>query len=268
MKSITFNKKKLSYKKKGKGLPLIFLHGFGEDSRVWDEFVEKFVEDYKVIRIDLPGFGQSDAGEDMTISKMANGVHAVLEKLEVKQCVLIGHSMGGYVSLAFAERHENMLLGLGMFHSQPFADTEEKKKGRQKGIDFIRKYGHSLYIKQLIPALFAKSFANDNQVLIERLTFQANQYESEGIIGGLEAMKNRPDRSEGLKKIKCPVLFIVGKEDQAIPEQNSLEQVHLPDVASIHILPKVGHMGMYEAKKKCTKIIKDFISFVDTHENT
>jgi len=261
MKYVEYKGKKIAYRKQGKGVPIVFVHGFGEDSRIWDEFIERFSDGYKMIMIDLPGFGQSEVLENNTVEDMAEGGHSVIMALKIKQCILIGHSMGGYVSLAFAERHGSMLLGMCLFHSHPYADSEEKKKGRQKGIDFINRFGHTLYVKQLIPNLFAKDFANDNQLLIEKLSFNANQYSGEGIIGGLEAMKKRTDRTKILKEVQCPVLFIVGKKDAAIPEKASMEQLYLPSIASIHILPKVGHMGMFEAPKKCYLIIKGFVEF-------
>ncbi|MEL6922563.1 MAG: alpha/beta hydrolase [Bacteroidota bacterium] len=261
MKFVEHKGKQIAYSKEGKGVPLVFIHGFCEDSRVWDEFIERFVDWCKIIRIDLPGFGQSEVQPGASIADMAEGVNTVLEYLKIDQFFLIGHSMGGYVSLAYAEQYASNLMGLCLFHSQPYADSAEKKQGRQKGIDFIRRIGHTLYVKQLIPALFSKDFASDHQMLIEKLSFRANQYDSAGIIGGLEAMKNRPDRSEVLRQLSCPVLFIVGKEDGAIPTSASLEQLYLPEVASIHLLPRVGHMGMFEATKKCYLIIKNFVEF-------
>src|SRR5690606_32903791 len=104
----------------------------------WDEWLE-FLPQRPYLRIDLPGFGNSDLMENLTIEKMAEAVNAVLEHLNMERCIMVGHSMGGYVSLAFAEQHADKLAGLCMFHSHPFADSEEKKEGRMKAIEFIRK---------------------------------------------------------------------------------------------------------------------------------
>ncbi|MBX2875468.1 MAG: alpha/beta hydrolase [Saprospiraceae bacterium] len=262
MKKVTFQDTAIAYETVGKGPAVVLIHGFCEDSRVWEEFSLDLVEEkYKVIAIDLPGFGSSDVWPDVTIADMAGAVHAVLQDLKQDKVIMIGHSMGGYVGLAFAEKHPEMLIGLGMFHSQPYADSEEKKEGRQKGIGFIRRQGSALYVKQLIPALFAPDFVNSNAFLIEKLTFRASKYDAEGIIGGLQAMKNRPDRSQVLENIACPVLFIVGKKDNAIPAEKSMEQTHLPTISSIHILEKVGHMGMFEATKHTQLFVRKFIVF-------
>lgn len=262
MKSITFRNKTIAYDTAGKGIAVVLLHGFCEDSRMWEDFKLDLVEEkYKVITIDLPGFGKSTVWPGVSISDMAAAVDAVLKELKLEKVILIGHSMGGYVSLAFAEKHGKKLIGLGMFHSHPYADSDEKKEGREKGIGFVQRQGHALYVKQLIPAFFAPEFVNSNAFLIEKLTFRASNYDAEAIIAALQAMKDRPDRSKVLSGIKCPVLFIIGKKDNAIPADQSLEQTHLPRVSSIHILEKVGHMGMFEATKHTQLYIRKFVAF-------
>lgn len=262
MQSIQFQNKKIGFSVQGKGTPLVLLHGFCEDSRMWDDFLTLFLH-RKIVRIDLPGFGQSELQENVSIEEMANCVKAVLDHLKIEKCVMIGHSMGGYVSLEFAKKHGEQLLGLGMFHSQPYADSEEKKVNRNKSIDFIRRNGHIHYVKQVIPALFAYDFSKGYQFEVNKLLYNAIQNSSENFISALEAMQNRVDNSAVLEQIDCPVLFIVGKQDQAIPLEDSLRQTALPKIADIHILPSVGHMGMFEAKRKTAKIVKNFLSFVE-----
>lgn len=243
----------------GAGTPLVLLHGFCEDSSIWEPYFPVLSENFRVVRIDLPGFGNSPARANCSIADMADLVAEAWAQLELPAGVLIGHSMGGYAAVAFAKKYSDRLLGLGMFHSQPFEDTPEKKAGRQKGIDFIKQHGTVLFVKQLIPNLFAPNFPKSNRFLIERLTLQAIQYPAAGIINGLQAMKDRPDNSEVLKQVSCPVLFIIGKEDTAIPPTASVEQTHLPDVADIHILERIGHMGMWEAKRDTLRIVRKFV---------
>ena len=263
----------INYVVEGKGIPIVFIHGFCEDLSVWDEFIAAFLppprtqNENKIIRIDLPGFGGSAPVEGVTIEYIADCVKAVLDHLQVIQCVMIGHSMGGYVSLAFAKKHASYLLGLGMFHSHPYADTEAKKEGRRKSIEFIHKNGHILFVKQLVPKLFAPAFASSNNFLVNKMIHRASSFSAKGIIEGLNAMINRPDNSEVLKKIKCPVMFIIGKEDVLVPFELSIEQTALPNVSYIHVLEKVGHMGMYEARKETQRWIKNFVEFCKNFQN-
>ena len=254
------DRKVASYQIKGNGTPLVLLHGFCEDSRIWQDWLNYFSEQ-SIICIDLPGFGQSDVSADNSTTNMAFSVQAVLEDYGVEQCVLLGHSMGGYVALEFAKQFPKYLRGLGLFHSHPYADTEEKKRGRQEGIDFIRTYGHIYFVKQLFPNLFPPLFARSNQMEMDKLIFRATQFDPAGIIGGLECMRDRQDHSDTLANITCPVLCILGALDQVVPPQH-FDQIVLSDIMDVHILPKVGHMGMFEKPKKTRKIVHNFLEFV------
>ena len=247
----------LFYQAKGEGVPVVLLHGFCEDHSVW-QFLFDAVSGCQLISLDLPGFGQSGVALTPDLSHMADLVALLLRKMDIEKCILIGHSMGGYISLAFAEKYGHMLKGLGLVHSSPYADTAEKKDKRTKEQKFIRSNGHQLYVAQLIPKLFASTFG-DNAV-INQLVTNAQAYTVEGIIDGLEAMKRRPDRSEILRQLKCPVLCLAGKEDIVVSLEKSLAFACLPERSMMHFLPQVGHMGMFEATEKCREIITEFIS--------
>jgi len=257
-----FQELKVAFRAEGKGTPIVLLHGFCEDQSMWSEFREDLLEEgCRVVTIDLPGFGNSEPLDEPGIESYALAVHAVITALGLPPFVLIGHSMGGYTALAFAEKFPDMLIGLGMFHSHPYADSAEKKEGRQRQLEFIEKQGHELFVKQLMPGLFTPSFARSQTFIVNRLILAASMYPKEGITGGLKAMMLRPDRSEVLRKAPWPVLFIIGEEDKAIPEVHSLGQTTLAPVASVHVLEKVGHMGIWEAPAKTMKIVRNFISF-------
>ncbi len=260
MSFINYNQGEIAFETTGKGKTLVFLHGFCENLHVWDDFVKRF-DGYKTIRIDLPGFGQSTLPESLSIAHMADAVKAVLDELDVKNATIIGHSMGGYVALAFLERYKAYVESLVLFHSHPYADEPQNKIYRQKSMDFIQRHRPQLYLKQLFPALFTKNFAGSNAFLIEKLTHAANKLPSENIIAALKAMMQRKDRSVLLKNLDIPVLFIVGAADQIVGKKQSMGAINYPNISSIALLEKVGHMGMFEHPKKCTKVLKDFLEF-------
>lgn len=260
MRTINYYNHSVAYDVRGKGIPLVFLHGFGENRQMWAEFTPHF-EDYRVITIDFPGSGDADIMEG-SIARMAKIVNGVLLAEGIEKCIMIGHSMGGYVALAFAKLYEEKLLGYCLFHSQPNADSAEKKADRNKAVAFIQKHGHALYFKALIPKLFAPKFLSGNRHTVDKLTFYSSQMPSMGVIHQLKAMRDRPDNRAVLKNASVPVCFIIGKLDVAVPAENSLNQTFLPKTADIHILPKVGHMGMFEAEKKTVRILRNFIAFV------
>jgi pimeloyl-ACP methyl ester carboxylesterase len=262
MKSLSFNGRRVAYQTEGKGFPVVLLHGFCGDSKIWEDFkLDLLEENYRVLTIDLPGFGDSEPVEGVSIAYYAEAVLAVVRACKFEKIVLIGHSMGGYTALAFADLAPDLLAGLGLFHSHPYGDNSEKQTSRYKQIQFVEKYGHQLYVKQLIPKLFPANYGKSQPFDLDKLIHRAARYQAEGIKEGLLAMANRPDQRALLRAIACPVLFIVGGKDEAIPATASLDQLSLPAVASIHILPEVAHMGMLEARRPTQRIVRQFVDF-------
>ncbi len=261
MPVVTYKDHQIHYAISGKGTPVLLLHGFCEDSRIWHDFQTPLETDYQIITLDLPGFGQSDAVENLSISNYAEVLEAVVEALNLSPFILIGHSMGGYVALAFAEKRASLVLGLGLFHSHPYADDAAKKEARTKAIDFVTTNGAKTYTRELIPMLFSGDFLKTKRPIVDKLVSNTAEYTDISVIAALQAMRDRPDRSGVLATVECPVLFIIGEEDVAVPEAYSKAQTHVPQTASIHILPEVGHMGMFEAQKKTQRIVRDFLVF-------
>ena len=259
----TINSSKISsFVQKGEKIPVVFIHGFCEDSKVWIDFLVDFPDNY-IICIDLPGFGKSDVIKNCSIRDMALILYSVLKEHGISRCLLVGHSMGGYVALEFAKQFPKKISGLVLFHSQCYADSMSKIESRKRNIDFIRKNGAIHFVKQLIPNLFASRFGSKSSLTISKLILWASYYHEDGIINALEAMIHRGENQALLKNADYPVLFIVGEEDIAIPKENSINQLVLPNISIIHILLGVGHMGMFEAKKECVSIIKNFIAFIE-----
>jgi pimeloyl-ACP methyl ester carboxylesterase len=252
----------LSYSTEGSGPALVFLHGFCEDASIWDSFAAPFRENYRVICMDLPGFGRSAPAPGIGIDGMAEAVKQTLDGLRVSSMTLIGHSMGGYVALAYAKRWPESLHALGLFHSHPYADSEEKKEARLKSADFVRRNGSAPFVAQLIPSFFAPAFARANPGVVRQLVQQAAAYDPEGVASALDAMRLRGDLSEILQNAVFPVLFLIGAEDQAIPSELSKRQTTLPPVASIHYLQDVGHMGVLEAPEATQGILRNFLKIL------
>ena len=259
MNQLIYNKHRVSWIERGEGSPVILLHGFCEDAQMWEGLVNS-LKSYRFICVDLPGFGQSEAFDKISIDGMAEIVKAVADHLELSQYILLGHSMGGYVAAAYARKYPNDLLGLGLIHSHPYGDTEVGKVGRNKGLKFIAKNGHGVFIRNLMPNLFPAIFKSEHPELLEFLITRAAAGPELGITAALIAMRDRSDNSMALEKINCPVLFVVGKEDTVIPLDSGLKQTSLPDIADIQILEDVGHMGMFEIPDLFAQKIQRFIN--------
>lgn len=266
MPHILFQNKKIFYRLEGKGKRVLLLHGFGEDGNIWNKQAEHLQENYCVITPDLPGSGRSEMIEgECTLDDYAAAVKAIADdvifnhqKEGSPHFCLIGHSMGGYITLAFAEKYPELLNSFGLFHSSAYADDEAKIATRKKGIDFIKKNGALAFLKTSIPNLFSKDSQQAKPELITQLVDIAKGISAEALIQYYQAMILRPDRTSVLKSFSKPVLFIIGKNDPAVPLEHSLQQCYLPAISSIHILQQSGHVGMWEEESLATAFLEGF----------
>ncbi len=259
-KSITVEGKLISYMAGGEGNAVVLLHGFGVDSTAWTAQIDHLKKNYRVIVPDLPGIGISELTSDVSMEGVATVVKEILEAEEIEQAAIIGHSLGGYIALAFAEKYPELLSGLGLFHSTAIADNDEKKANRQKGIDFTDKHGAQPFLETTAPKMFAATTQTDNTKLYEHFMNHLPEMSKEAVISYYEAMMQRPDRVEVLRKTKVPVLFVYGKQDEIIPLDKTIEQASIPSISSVNILKKSGHLGMIEEPEAANKAIEDFLS--------
>lgn len=260
---ITYKTANISYRVVGKGNPVLLIHGFAEDGEVWKNQID-FLKDYYLLIIPhLPGSGLSAFNNQLNaIDDYAEAIKAILDKEKITNCIVIGHSLGGYITLAFAEKYPLLLKAFGLFHSTAFADTEEKKQIRLKAIDFINTNGVYNFIKSTTNNLFADPFKKDHLEQIEALIEQGKNFTPQALTQYYRAMIARPDRKHVLKNSIKPVLFIIGEKDNIIPLQSSLHQCHLPSQSHINILANSGHMGMWEEADKSNKILANFLQVV------
>ena len=262
IKTIQYQEKQIHYRVVGKGSPIVLLHGFGEDSTIWDSQAKFLQKKYKLIIPDLPGSGQSELLAETRMESMAEVVNAIIEKEihKAEKIKLIGHSMGGYIILAFMEKYDELVDGFGLFHSTAFADSEEKKIARKKSIDFIQQHGAYEFLKTSIPNLFAAKNHENKKEEIQKLIAQGHNFSAQALVSYYEAMITRPDRTMILKNTKVPVLFVMGVYDNAAPVKDMLQQCYLPEKSYIHIFQNAGHMGMLEEVEKSNRVFENFIA--------
>lgn len=246
------------YQVLGDGPALVLLHGFGEDQQIWQPLVEALTG-YQIVLVDLPAFGASDRLPEPSIAGFAEAVLAVLGHLGLEPYTLMGHSMGGYVSLAMVEKMPKQVQALGLIHSHPYSDTPKKKEERAKSMEFVRQNGPEPYLKQLYTALFPQAYHQQHPDLVTRLVQKTAPWGTAPILDGLVAMRLRPDRSRVLLDFPRPVLFLSGMEDQVVPLDYRHKQPLLAAQASTHHLEGIGHMAMIEAPEKFVQIIRDFL---------
>ena len=257
-KRLTYEGAEIYYTTTGSGKAVILLHGFLEDLSMWDELSMVLSKVNTVIAIDLPGFGESGMiSSNHGMNLMAKVVDAVMEKEDIHKCTIIGHSMGGYVALAFTKLFENKLDGIVLFHSQAAADDDDTKKNRDRTIKIVEN-NHSDFISSFIPSLFAEENIARLSTEIQQFVNKSMLTKNEGIIAALSGMRDREDHLDLLSQLEIPVLFIAGKKDSRIPMEKIIKQIALPKKSESLILNNVGHMGFIEAKEITTSTIVSF----------
>jgi pimeloyl-ACP methyl ester carboxylesterase len=258
-KTFLYQDKQIVYQSIGSGSPVMFVHGFGEDGTVWINQIEYLKDKHHLIVPDLPGSGKSEIINDMSMEGMAEVLHSIIHEENINTCTVIGHSMGGYITLALVETYWNHVNAFGLFHSSAFADSEEKKEVRKKGIEFIKQHGAFEFLKTATPNLFSPNSKQEMRGLIDEFISSLESFSAEALISYYNAMMKRPDRTSVLKHTKNAVLFIGGEHDNAVPLNDILKQCHLPEMAYFHLLKNSGHMGMMEESGNSNRILSEFL---------
>jgi pimeloyl-ACP methyl ester carboxylesterase len=257
---ILYNGGKIYYTDTGEGEIIVLLHGYLETSDIWNGFAKQLAEKFRVICIDLPGHGLSKVyGECHTMEFMAGAVRSLLDNLNIKKVFLTGHSMGGYVTLAFLELFPELLDGYCLFHSHPFADSSEIFHKRENEIKVVRSGKKYLIYPESVSAMYANDNLDKFREAVERSKDIASTIRDEGIIAVLNGMMIRPSRLAVIEKGKVPCLWILGKLDKYISCEAVPKKVTLPSNARIVILERSGHMGFVEEEDHSVKVMTDFI---------
>jgi pimeloyl-ACP methyl ester carboxylesterase len=260
MKTTTFNQHKISYNIEGSaGKNVVLLHGFCERKEMWNDLSRELSKEAVILSIDLPGFGDSEFIPGADLMTYADAVRTVLKAENVQEATVIGHSMGGYVCLALLEKYPNLIKAIGLFHSHPYADDEQRKANRLKAAALVREYGSERYIRELFQGLFTEKFKIEYKEQVELFVQHCVQTPAESVIQALLAMRDRPDRTSVLQNFSGKVLFIIGSEDSTISYEKSLMMAALPEQAVVEVLFNCGHMGMLEQPEKSVEILRKFV---------
>ena len=255
----SYNGRQIFYSDSGKGRPVVLLHGYLESSEIWNGFAEKLAAERRVICIDIPGHGSSSTYSDVhTMEFLATAVKNLLDNLGINRIFLTGHSMGGYVTLAFLELYPEYLTGYCLFHSQPFADTPETVENRKKESGLALQGRTDLFYPDSIKKMFATSNLDRFSAELQRSEKIASETSGEGIAALLNGMILRPSRLELMEKGRVPCLWILGAMDNYINCESIQSRVNLPANAEVTVLNGSGHMGFIEEQDLSVKIMLDF----------
>lgn len=240
----------LGYDSFGSGRPLVLLHAFPFDRRMWLETALRLATWQRVIIVDLPGFGESSLRSGPpSIAGFADDIRALLDALTIEKANVGGLSMGGYVALAFAANHRDRLDKLVLCDTRAAADSPETKIARGAAIELVKREGTPEYLERQLPKLLSPNANQELRIEVRRLGNQPQ----EGVMAGLQALRDRPDRSALLPSLTCPTLLIVGEEDAiSTPEEMASMAAAIPQSHLVRI-PEVGHLSNLEAPEAFAK---------------
>jgi pimeloyl-ACP methyl ester carboxylesterase len=256
----SYSGSRIHYSDSGEGKVIVLLHGYLESSEIWNGFASKLSSEFRVISLDLPGCGLSDVyGTVHTMEFMATAVKELLDSLGLKKVFIAGHSLGGYVALAFFELFPDNLTGYCLFHSQPFQDSPAALDKRKREIEIVKMGKKNLMYPENVTRMFATSNLEKFSDALQRSKEIASLIPGEGIIAVLNGMMARPSRQAIMEEGRVPCLWILGSMDNYIPCDLIQTQVKLPSNARVVVLKNSGHLGFVEEEEVSVKVVREFI---------
>ena len=247
----------INFFEKGEGQALVLLHGFCEIGAMWEDFANSLSDKFRVICPNLPGMDGSELSSDsLSMEEVAVILEEWMEEQDIQNPIVIGHSLGGYVTLALAELMGPKLKAIGLFHSTAFPDNEDKKGMRDRTVIFLKKHGVDTFVTSFVPPLFPENRREELNQEIQTAISQAKKCSLEGLIAFTKAMRDRKDRSEVLQNFPGGKLMIAGELDTAVPIEAS--QAHKSFVTDYVELAGTGHVGMLERKAETIEIVRNF----------
>jgi pimeloyl-ACP methyl ester carboxylesterase len=260
MNQILYKNTKISYSDTGKGNAVVLLHGFLENKTMWQDLIPELSKKNRIITIDLLGHGETEClGYVHSMEDNAEVVQAVLSKLRIRKAIFVGHSMGGYVALAFAELYPENVRGLVLQNSTSKADSEERKTNRDRAIKAVKK-DYTTFIRLSIANLFSPD--NRERLIdeIEKVKLEALKTPLQGVVASLEGMKIRKDREVLLHLTPYPKMLILGEKDPVLNYQDSLDQIENTAVKLVTFHD--GHMSHIENREELKDLLLEFFKSI------
>jgi pimeloyl-ACP methyl ester carboxylesterase len=247
---------------------LLLIHGFGEDHCIWKKQIQFLSQYYRVIAPNLPGVHCKTLtihhSHAPSLRNYVEVLHELMHQLHIEKYYVIGHSMGGYIGLAFADYYVNHVMGLALVHSTSYEDSPAKKESRLNVAEFIQEYGTRKFLETSTQNLFGNAFKQAHPEQIQDVMDSVSEISTETMVQFVMAMRNRKAHTHLLNQQQIPVWMIVGEEDIAVPIEDSLQQMQLLPEKNVMLLKQVGHMGMLEATNQVNNALLGFIQAAES----
>lgn len=250
----------LYYEESGKGIPVIFIHGFPFDHSIWEPLIPLLKDHARMILPDLRGFGKSPVTDEVySMRLLAEDIAQLMDHLKIEQAVLVGHSMGGYVTLAFAQAYPGRVSGLGLVATQAAADLPERRQTRYKTAEAVAHKGARVVVSNMVNAL------TPHQELIAPLSALILQAPPTAIVGALKGMAERHDLTGELSKVTVPAVVLVGDSDQLLPRDRVETMAQMLPKGWLVEIPHAGHMPMMEDPEAVAEPLRQLFDLSQKH---
>ena len=243
----------------GRGLPVVLLHAFPLNRMMWEPQIAALFGECRCIAPDLRGFGDSPRSGPYSIDQYADDVVALLDALQIERAVVGGLSMGGYVALALWRRHRKRIRALVLADTRSGADTDEGKQKRGELIALAQSEGSAAVADRQITGLLGKSTREKQPELVDRIRSIMAGESPAGIVGALEAMRDRPDSTPLLAGIDVPTLIVVGDEDVVTPPKEARAMHDAIRGSRLEVIPAAGHLSNLERPAAFNAALSDFV---------
>lgn len=254
----------IDYSDEGSGLPVVFIHAFPMNKAMWDDQVEALGSSSRVITLDLRGFGKSGAPEGpYSMDQMASDVRGLLSHLDIDRAVLVGLSMGGYISLAFYRLYPDAVRALVLADTRASEDTHEGRERRFKSAEKAERDGAGAIAKDIEAVAFAPSTADERPDVIQRVRMMIEANSTRGIAAAQRGMATRRDSGDILLGINCPVLILVGSEDSVTPLSDAEALRNGIPHSQFKVIEGAGHMSNMERPEQFNAALIEFINSLE-----
>ncbi len=246
---------------RGEGVPVLFVHGFPFDRTVWRHQLATLSR-VRRIAPDLRGVGDSSAPPDVdaySLTRYADDLVAVLDALGVRQAVLCGLSMGGYIIFELLRRHPERVKALILADTKPEPDSAEAKRGREELTQVAQRDGQDAVIERLLPRLLAAATQTTQPEVAGQVREMARRWSVPGLVGALRTLRDRPDSTKTLRSVRMPTLVLVGSEDEIAPPEAARAMAQLIPGAQCHVVPAAGHIAPLEQPLATSRVLADFL---------
>ncbi len=260
MKQVSIGGANWSYEEQGSGPPVVLIHGFPLDRRLWAGVALELSKSFRVLSIDLPGFGQSSLGSGFTIASLADGIADFARQLQLGPFALTGLSMGGYVAEAFASKYESMLSALVLVDTKAEADTPQQKQGRDKMIELVRKSGSKAVADDMLGKMLSPETIRTSPQIVRDLRAMMEAVPPKTIETALTAMRDRREYLSLLPKLAVPLLIVVGADDVISPPSLAQAMQQAAPRAKLAIIPAAGHLTPLEQPKAVADALRGFLA--------